>query len=428
MISKIRQHKSKIYLMQLASLQILINFGTNFYIVHKIGFNAELDILYISLAVFAFLTSSIGWSISSVLTPILIENREKKIEGEMFVSISFIVIPIFVVVMLSMYFWSKLLYANYLDTIEFDKILTIQTFANLSFLFSTLNILFLSMFQEKNQYIKINLLNMLGAIVGFIFVCLTIEDYGIYSAGLYQVIIQIFLFFVMWLILCKSTKFNFKYNREILSLLWHRMKYIFFGSFYYRTGTIIDRIIASYFTAGTLSLIGFVEKIYGAIITVLNSSISGPTITMFSNLIKEGKHEQIKKSLYNYFILLLIIDMFMLAFVIVFGKDLFLYFFSDRIDISLIPMLSIILLFLFSIVFGKTLGMLQKSLMMSSKNEKAVTYINSFVFTIGMILKITLSYYYGIIGLLISILLNEVLTLIIQMIYIERKILNEIAL
>jgi len=395
--------------MQLASLQILINFATNFYIVKKIGFNAELDILYISLAVFAFLTSSIGWSISSVLTPILIENREKKIEGEMFVSISLIVIPIFIIVMLSMYFWSRLLYANYLDTIEFNKILTIQTFSNISFLFSTLNILFLSIFQEKNQYIKINFLNMLGAIVGFIFIFLTIEDFGIYSAGLYQVVIQIFLFVVMWLILRKNTKFNFRYNKDILSLLWHRMKYIFYGSFYYRTGTIIDRIIASYFTAGTLSLIGFVEKIYGAIITVLNSSIAGPTITMFSNLVKEGKHEQIKKSLYNYLILLFVIDMAMFVFVVLFGKDLFLYFFSDRIDISLIPMLTMVLLFLFSIVFAKTLGQIVHNLLLSFKLEKQITIYDSISFTINLGLKILGTILYGLNGFLIAIVFGEII-------------------
>ena len=395
--------------MQLASMQILINFATNFYIVKKIGFNAELDILYISLAVFAFLTSSIGWSISSVLTPILIENREKKIEGEMFVSISLIVIPIFIIVMLSMYFWSKLLYANYLDTIEFDKILTLQTFSNISFLFSTLNILFLSIFQEKNQYIKINFLNMLGAIIGFIFIFMTIEDYGIYSAGLYQVIVQIFLFAIMWLILSKNTKFDFKYNKEILLLLWHRMKYIFFGSFYYRTGTIIDKIIASYFTAGTLSLIGFVEKIYGAIITVLNSSIAGPTITMFSNLIKEGKHEQIKKSLYNYLILLFVIDMAMFVFVVLFGKDLFLYFFSDRIDETLIPMLSMVLLFLFSIVFAKTLGQIVHNLLLSFKLEKQITIYDSISFTINLGLKILGTMLYGLNGFLIAIVFGEII-------------------
>jgi len=76
LIKKLIHHKDKLILLKLASLQVLINFATNFLIVKKIGFGNELDVFYIALAVFSFLTSSIGWSISSVLTPILIENRK----------------------------------------------------------------------------------------------------------------------------------------------------------------------------------------------------------------------------------------------------------------------------------------------------------------------------------------------------------------
>ena len=423
MITKLRNHKDKLYLMLLASLQILINFGTNFYMVHKIGFSGELDVYYISLAIFAFLTSSIGWSISSVLTPILIENKEKKIEGRLFVSIIMIVIPLFILLLLTMKFWTQYLYINYLDKIGMDEILVIQTFSIIAFLFYSLNVLFVSMLQAANRYVIINFFNVLIAVIGFLFIYSTINKYDIYAVAAYQTIVQVSLFLIMGFILIKQI--DFKYDKKILSLLWHRMKYIFFGSFYYRTGTIVDKFIASYFSAGMLSLIGFVEKIYGAIITVLNTSIVGPTITKFSILIKENRGEEIKKTLYNYLFMLLIIDMLLFVFIFFFGQNLFLYFFSDKIDVNLINTLSIVLLSLFSIVFGKTLGMLQRSLFMSAKKEKLITIINTVTFTINVLLKIILTYLFGLNGFLVSIITSELLILIIQNFYIKKEVINE---
>jgi len=425
MIKKLIQHKDKLYLLQLASLQILINFVTNFLIVKKIGFGAELDVFYIAMAVFAFLFTSVGWSISSVLTPILIENREKHIEGQMFINLVLIVFPIFIIAMISMFFWSKLIFTNYLDTVEYSKILMIQGMYIVTFLFSALNIMFFAILQERNEYVKINFLNMISAIVGLLFVYFTIDIYGIYAASMSQIVIQLFLFIMMGILVFSSLRRNFSFSRESLLLLWHRMKYIFIGSFYYRTDGLIQRYIISYLTPGFLSLMGYVEKVYGAIITVLNTSIAGPTITKFSNLIKVGNYAQVKKTLYSYLILLFIIDLSIFIVVILFGKDLFLYFFSEQIEENLLPLLFSTMMFLFAIVFGKTLGMLQRSLMMSSKKEKVVTIINSIAFTINIILKLLLTYYYGVYGFLVSILINELFILIIQYIYIRKAILNE---
>lgn len=424
MIKKLIEHKDKLILLKLASLQVLINFATNFLIVKKIGFGSELDVFYIALAVFSFLTSSIGWSISSVLTPILIENREKKLEGQMLVNILLIIIPLTIITFITMFFWSKLIFVNYLNAVDFEKILIVQSILILSFTFTTINILFLAIFQERNQYIKINFLNMLASIVGLIFVYFTIDEYGVYSASWSQLVIQLFLFIVMLSMTYKILSQNMRFEKEYFLLLWHRMKYIFFGSFYYRTDVIISRYITSFLTPGFLSLIGFIEKVYGAIITVLNTSIAGPTITKFSNLIKEGNYIQVKRILYSYLILLFIINLVIFLLVFLFGENLFLYFFGDKIDNSFSPIIFMTLMFLISMVFGKTLGMLQRSLFMSDRKEKVITILSSALFTLNIIAKILMTYYFGIIGFLSSVVINEILTLVVQQIYINRVILK----
>ena len=407
MIAKLAKHKEKLYLMQLASLQILINFGTNFYIVHKIGFNKDLDIYYISLAIFGFLVSSVAWSISSVLTPILIENREKKIEGELFISILLIVFPLFLALILSMPFWLKFIYINYLDSIKIEKIFIIQLMAILAFLIYSLNILFISIFQADNRYITINLLNILSSIVGFLFIFLTINKYNIYAVSMYQLVIQLALFGIMITLLIKQIRFRF--DRNILSLLWHRMKYIFFGSFYYKLGNIVDKFIASFFSAGVLSLIGFIEKIYGAIITVLNTSIAGPTITRFSNLIKEKRFTELNSSLYKYISLLFVINISIFISVLLFGKSIFLYLFRGTIDNSLSGIIFYLMVFLFAIVFGKTIGQVLHNLLLSLRLEKEISILDSITFTIDIFLKVSLTTIYGLFGFISSIVISEII-------------------
>jgi len=426
MIKKLIQHKDKLYLLQLASLQILINFVTNFLIVKKIGFGAELDVFYIAMAVFAFLLTSVGWSISSVLTPILIENREKHIEGQMFINLVLIVFPIFTIAMISMFFWSKLIFTNYLDTVEYTKILMIQGMYIVTFLFSALNIMFFAILQERNEYVKINFLNMISAIVGLAFVYFTIDTYGIYAASMSQIVMQLFLFITMGFLTFSTIKRNFSFDRESLSLLWHRMKYIFIGSFYYRTDGLIQSYIVSYLTPGFLSLMGYVEKVYGAIITVLNTSIAGPTITKFSNLIKVGNYAQVKKTLYSYLILLFIIDLSIFIVGILFGEDLFLYFFSEQIEENLLPLLFSTMMFLFAIVFGKTLGQILHNLLLSLKMEKIITIVGILNFTISVITKIFGVYFYGVNGLLGAILFSQLENIIVNAWIVNRELKNKI--
>lgn len=425
MISKLLLHKEKLILLLLASLQVLINFATNFLVVKKIGFGTELDVYYIAMAIFSFLITSIGWSISSVLTPILIENRDKNIEGKMLINILLISIPIFLIVIGSMFFWSKLLYINYIDKVSMDTIFTIQGIFIFTFLINTINILFLAIFQEKNQYIKINFLYIIGAIIGFTFIYFTIDKYGIYAASFSQLLIQLFLLVIMLILTFSIIKKNLNFDRNTLILLWNRMKYIFFASFYYRTDELIERFITSYLTPGFLSLIGFIQRVYGAIITVLNTSIAGPTITKFSNLIKEKRYKEVKQTLYEYLILLFIIDSLIFLIVLLYGENIFLYFFNDRINKTFLPILFHAILFLFAMVFGKTLGIVQRSLLMSAKKEKSVTIISSILFTINIFLKVILTYLLGIEGLLFSILLSEFLMLITQYFYIRKVVLNE---
>jgi len=109
---------------------------------------------------------------------------------------------------------------------------------------------------------------------------------------------------------------------------------------------------------------------------------------------------------------LFIIDLIILLVVLLFGENLFLYFFGDKIDASLMPIVFMTLMFLISMIFGKTLGQILHNLLLSMKLEKSITIYDTIVFTISLLLKIILTYNFSIIGFLLGAVLSSVLKLV----------------
>jgi O-antigen/teichoic acid export membrane protein len=410
----------------LAFCQTVISFINNYIVVRHIGFGAELDVYYIALAVYVFLFSSIGWSISSILTPMFVEGKEENIEGQVLIVIFVVTIPAFFIVILTMYFWGKLIYVNYLQEVEYLKILTIQFIFIISFIFSVLNVVFLSIFQANGQYVTINSINIISASVGLCFVYFTIEKFGVYSASVGFLLMQAFLFFVMGGMLYKKISSNCSYNQKMLNVLWRRSKHLFYGSLYFRTEELVDRFISSFLATGFLSLSGFVQRVYGAIITVLNTSIAGPTITRFSFYFKLEDLKSTKKHLFFNLIILFLIVTGIFIVVICCGEGLFLYFFNDKVDENLLPILFDTILFLFAIVYGKTLGQVLQSLLLSYKFEREVTINEVVSYTIIILLKVILTYIFGIYGFLFSVVCGELLKNIAKYYLISKKVLSNV--
>lgn len=409
MINTLIKHKDKIILMKLALLQISISFFTNFFIVKKIGFTDELDIFYLAMGVYLFLTTSIGWSISSVLTPILIENEDKKIEGAMFINIVIISFSFFCLLILSSFFWIDFMFKNYIETVDRKLILDIQIIFLFVFLFDVLNILFIAILQQKNKYILINFVTLLSSIISFIFIYLFIDDYLLYAATFSQLISRITIFIVLGIFLFSVIIGRLNFQKDIFLLLWNRMKYFFYSSFYFRSGDLIDKFITSYLSSGFLSLTSFIQKLYEAVNTVINSSIVAPTITKFSYLVKEKKFRELKILIKKYLILLFIINTINLIIIIIFGEKFFLYFFSEKIEYNLIPILSSVLIAIFTICFSQTIGKILQNFLLSLEKEKQIIKYDIYTFTISIFIKIILTYYFSIIGFLFSFVITEVI-------------------
>ncbi len=394
--------EGKIILLMLASFQVLIAFATNYLVVKKIGFGDELDVFYIAMAVFGYFSTSVGWSISSVLTTILIKNKEDNLGGKMLVNVMLLTCIALAIALLCMFFGMHLLYAGYIDSVGYRKIIIIQSLLILTFCISNLNVVFLAMLQENNQYIKINTLNMFSAVIGFAIVYFTIEMFGVYAAALSQLGMQIFLFAIMFSGALIANKIILAYDFKTFYMLWQRMKFVFVGSLYYRTEELTERFISSYFSVGFLSLFGFVQRVYGALITIVNTSIAGPTITKFSYCVKNKEFNKIKSLLTKYLLLIFIFDAIIFLIIIFTGENLFLYFFREAVNENISNDIFTILIVSFGMVFGSTLGQVIHNILLSMQIEKEITICDSVTFTLNLLIKVIGAFLFGMMGFLIA--------------------------
>lgn len=430
MIKRIKDHikrnKDRLLLMKLSSLLVLVNFFTTITIVKNLGFSDKLDIFYISMTVFYFLASSITWSLASVLAPLLIHKRGEGIEGKMFVNVAIIIIPVSIMAFLTMFFWGQLLFVNYLDKLPFNEIMLIQGIFLAAFCIDGLTLVPFAMFQEKNRYVAISFISLIAAVTGLVMVYLLIPTFGVYIAAGNQLLIKLILFAVLTISVFPHLYKTIGFDAKQFSTLWKKARYMLFGSLYYKTDEISERFIASYLTGGFVSLVAFIQRVYGAFITVVNSAIGVPSITVFSNLVKVEDYTTIKKTLLKYILTLLAIDSLLFIGIIFIGKFLILSLLNGEVDEALLPILPLAIMLLFSLVFGKTIEQVLQSLLLSMGKEKLLTIYDSITFTINLSIKIGLTVMHGMEGLLIAIMLSTLITSTAKL-YLAYKEINKLS-
>ncbi|MFT7143967.1 MAG: putative peptidoglycan lipid II flippase [Alphaproteobacteria bacterium] len=403
-----KQHMNKLFLMKISATQVIVSFLTNILILRSIGLGGDLDVFYIGMSVFAFLYTSINWSISSILAPYLIDQRGNGKEGALFVTVAIMVLPIAAIVYLTMPFWVDYLYVNYLDTVDRSKIIAVQGMLIAAYIVDGFILVYTGMLQEKNKYITFNASMLAASIIGFIFVYLTLDDLGVYAAALNQLLMKTVILLIMCFMFLPHILKTISFDKEQFRLIFSRTKYLLLGSLYFRTDEVVERYIASYLAGGFVSLVGFIQRVYGAIITVLNSAIGVPAITVFGDLISMQKFESARQNLMKYMAVVFLGNAFIFIILALVGPKLFLFIMGDTLTAELEELLYISILCLYMMVLGKTIAQVLQSLLMAMKKVGVSIFYDSLTYTINVALKISLTVMYGVHGFLVAIVLSVV--------------------
>ncbi|WP_350551510.1 hypothetical protein [Pseudoalteromonas sp. 120-MNA-CIBAN-0494] len=388
---------------------VFTNLFTTLIIATSLGFGLELDVYYITLSVYLFLLAAIGWSLTNVITPILISRGITESISSIFYIVLTWALLIVICLILLLPFITNIIYTNYIDEYSIEFIYGLFLLSCTIFVVDLLSQVFICFENASERFVRAISINFISSLVGLSVCYYLVESFGLVGALLTQLAIKVVLLIVL-LILNIRYLSRIKYDKKMAKELFSRSKYFFISGLYYRTEDLVEKFIASFLAPGFLSLVSFVQRIYGAIITVINTVIITPTLTRFC----KSKTKEEKYSDYKFIKLLVAVVCLatLISFPIVYfyGETFLLLIFSDKL-LGVEENITLVLCALFPTFMLLTINQLLHNLLMSRAQERNIAKFDMISYTLSLVLKVSLTFGYGFSGFLVGIVFASALKL-----------------
>jgi O-antigen/teichoic acid export membrane protein len=400
---------------------VFANFMTTLVIARSLGFGVELDMYYLTLSVYLFLLSAIGWSLTNVITPILIKEGVDKVLAKVFYTILLWALLIYIFLVLLTPFVVSVIYNNYLERYSLNSIYLLFRLSCSIFVIDLLAQILIFYENASERFLRAISINFLSSLVGLSSSYYIVGLYGVNGALGVQLLIKMFLLSVLFLLNRKYLS-PFIYDRRIAGELFSRAKYFFVSGLYYRTEDLVEKYIASFLAPGYLSLVSFVQRIYGAIITVFNTAVITPTLTRFC------KSDTSEEKISDYKVIRLIVILIMILGIVsspimyFFGDEFLLLMFSDKLA-TVQEYVTLVLVVLFPTLILLTVNQLLHNFLLSRSKEKSIAMFDMIAYSISLVTKFAATYSYGFLGFLLSITLSSSIKLFFKS-YITFKVIK----
>jgi len=189
-------------------------------------------------------------------------------------------------------------------------------------------------------------------------------------------------------------------NRDRIRIFWLRSKPLLFGAIYFKSEPLIDRLLLSSATGGSLSLYYFAQKIYAAIQQVIHRAILLPVAPRLSIHHKNNDQRTFLHFYRRNLFRVSIVSLLAGSSVLLAGRYL-LRFLTDfgNIDESQIDTLYWLLVWLSGMLIGGALGQVCSSTFYARGDTRTPTRLTLVTYTLYMPIKILAFSRWGLQGL-----------------------------
>jgi len=414
--------KKTLHLTVLSVANVLMNFSFQWYIVFQLGAGTETDALFAGMTIPQLISAVISGSLMHVLVPILVGNNIKQ---QRFISWSLITLigtlfgTLCVLLCVSAKWWIPLTVPGFdeqttLLTIELVRIQLI------GIVFSSIFVIQWAFYNANKQFLFIESVTLLSNIIALLLIIFALPQLGIISVAWIMTFKLAIQFLMLAPGLGKPIATNFKIPE--IKLVWKRSKPLLLGTTYYMSEPLVERALLSNSNSGTLSLFYLAQQIYGAISEVISKVISNPLFQQLSKLHELGDQEGFKRIYHEK---LMQVSMLSLIGAVLFGifGHFLLFLINEHIKITKydLDLLFLIMLSMIGRFALGNIGMIMSSMILSVGDTKLHTQIGIISFTIGVIIKIIMFNYFGVIGLALGITINYIVYFFILVFKIRNK-------
>lgn len=409
------------------TVAVTINFCLQFffqwYLIKANGAGEATDALFGAMALPQFILLVLSGSLTMVLIPVFSKYEGIEFLSESWNYLQFVAIVFFLIGIL-LFLTSKIWVhwilpgftgKSYLLAVKLSDIQIISMF--LSALLSVL----WAIHSSKNNFFLIETTSIAANIVSIIILIYATKIYGIYAAAWAFVVRALFQILFLCRILGKYIKPNF-YSISFKDVS-KKLKPLIIGNTYYKTDLLVDRYLISGSATGTLTIFNLAQQLYSIGSSVyakvfINTLV--PNISRYSN---KSDWNSFNRIFTKRLVSTLIFSVFCFIIIFIFGKYLFeLIFSSKNFSLTNIKILWIMMIGLSGYWIGGLLGNLTSNTFYAKGDTKTPTVIGAILFSIYIPVKIFSFIRYGMYGLVITISIYYLISLLIQLIFLRKHI------
>ncbi len=386
----------------IAGANIAINFLFQWYVLKQLGAGFETDSFIAGLTIPQILLAIINGALVQVLIPIFTSKDVSQRQLEACSLIAFvgaIVTCVCIILFLSAPFWSTLIFPGF-D--EFRRKLTIDiiNIQLISVIFASISAIQTAVYHAQQKFLFTESISIIVSSISFLFLIWLLPKYGVIAAAWCMTLRIVLQFLILSSFVEKLFWPDIK--NPVIALTWDRIKPLIFGSTYYMADPIIDRFLLSTASIGSLSLFNFAQQIYGALSEIINKSVGAPLITRLTKLYKEEDIEGFKQAYFLKLRKIILFSLFLIFLIIIFGKNL-ISIFIDNKELFNLNLFSLIIILMIGRFLLGNVGIILTSVFYSIGDTKTPTRVGVISFTIGIVIKIIMFYFFGIIGLALAV-------------------------
>ena len=413
----------------LSGVNVILTFLFQWYLVTTIGPGPETDAFFVGMTIPQIISSVITGSLIFVLIPLFSNEEEDDFHKSLwsfFQLVGLLFFCLFIFLSLTSNLWVPFLVpgfkkSNQLLTVSLTQIQLIGMF------FTALSGLLGAAYNSRKKYIWVNVSNVLSSAICLVFLAYFLIPHGIKTAAWALVIRSIFLTLFLIPILGRYQKFDKK--NKIFQMSWSRIKPLIMGSTYYKCDILVDRFFASMASSGSISLLQLGQQIYGAANTIITSSIATPLVPLLAQNAYKNDWKSFQGNFRKRLNIVIFLTSVIFVLLIIIGKPVLkLIFQFKNFDSTQVDLLWIILIALFGVLICGSAGQILSTSFYSKGDTKTPTRIGVIGFSIGIILKVILFYFIGIIGIALATSIYMFLTAILQLIILNKSITKNIKL
>jgi putative peptidoglycan lipid II flippase len=411
-----------LWLTVLAGFNAALGFFYNWFFLTTLGAGRQTDAYFAGLMLPQLVAAALGGSLANVLVPLLStadgEGRSR-LAWTTFHGVLLLGCALSLVLGLTAPVWVPLTVPGFepeavVLTVE---LLRIQLVAVVLGLVSTVQ---RAAYNARGAFIWPEACATLTVLVSFAFLAVALPVVGV-AAAAWAVVIRSAL--QVALLLRGLGKFRVAlWSHPELGRLWHRLRPLVIGSLYYKSDTVLDRMLASLVPSGLLSLYYFASQLWSSAYLVLSKAIAAPAVPSLASYAERQEWDRFQRLNRERLTILLAIAAGAYLVLLAAGRPILgLVFEGGRFTPDQVRQLWWLLVALGGVWIGGSAGQIVATSFYAQGETRLLTRIGAFWFTVGIGLKLVGFYFFGIWGIAIGASLSFLASATAQQVALERR-------